>query len=220
MHRDRHAPFDASWRWDVKNEEPALIEESVVGKPPSEEKITKQPGPLGRFFIRVVRWAAGIGLVFGFGVVLTWLIRVAPLVGERRDLRDELAAANAHIADLEGVVSDLRDLEKTNASLQAELTSAELHIVLLNILSDISEARFALAFDDRAAAHAALTDTDELMSSLQEALGGEEANTVVGLRVRLLQAISEIDTDTFAADGDLEILANGLMNLEQKVFSD
>lgn len=204
----------------MKNQEPALADESIVGEPPSEEKITKEPGPLGRFFIRVVRWAAGIGLIFGFGVVLTWIVRVVPLVGELRDLREELGAANTQITGLEDVVSDLRDLERTNASLQAELTKAELHIVLLNVLSDISEARLALAIDDRAAAHAALTDTDDLMVSLQEALEGEDANNVVGYRVRLQQAISEVDTDTFAADGDLEILANGLMNLEQKVFSD
>lgn len=203
----------------MNNEESSLVEEPFAGGPPPEEKTAKEPGPLGRFFTRIIRWTAGIGLIFGFGVMLTWFVRVVPLVNESRDMRDELTAANAQIADLEQVVDDLRDLEQINASLQADLSSAELHIVLLNILSDISEARIALALDDPAAAHASLTDTDELMAELQEALEGEDANTVVGLRVRLLQSISEIDTDQFAADGDLEILGNGLLVLEQKVFS-
>ncbi len=201
-------------------EEPELIEEPIVGDLPPEQETAKEPGPLGRFFTKAVRWSAGIGLVFGFGVVLTWVMRVVPLVNELRDIRDTLEVANAQITDLEKVVDDLRDVEQDNLSLRADLTSAELHIVLLNVLLDIDEARIALATDDPLAASAALTDTDAQMASLQAGLEGENANTVVGLRIRLQQAISEIDTDTFAADGDLKILANGLMLLEQQVFGE
>ncbi len=201
-------------------EESDLIEEPIAGDLPPEKETAKEPGPLGRFFTRVVRWSAGIGLIFGFGVVLTWVVRVVPLVNELRDVRDTLDVANAQISDLEKVVDDLRDVEQDNVSLRADLTSAELHIVLLNVLIDAGEARVALAMDDLIAAGAALTDTDELMASLQAGLEGENANTIVGLRVRLQQAISEIDTDIFAADGDLQILANGLLLLEEQVFSE
>jgi hypothetical protein len=204
----------------VNIEESELIEEPIVGDLPPEKEPAKEPGPLGRFFTKAVRWSAGIGLVFGFGVVLTWVVRVVPLVNELRDIRDTLEVANAQITDLEKDVDDLRDVEQDNVSLRADLSSAELHIVLLNVLIDVGEARIALATDDPIAASAALTDTDEHMASLQAALGGENANTVVGLRVRLQQAISEIDTDTFAADGDLKILANGLKLLEQHVFGE
>jgi hypothetical protein len=204
----------------VNTEEPMLVEEPIVEGPPPEKKKPKEAGPLGRFFTKAVRWAAGIGLIFGFGVVLTWLVRVVPLVIDVRDLRAELTAANAQISDLEEIVDDIHDLQQTNASLQADLASAELHIDLLYILSDISKARLALASDDPAMADSALTGTDELMSILQEALEGEDANTVVGLRGRLQQAISEIETDVFAADGDLEILTNGLMVLELKLFGE
>jgi hypothetical protein len=204
----------------VNIEESELTEEPIVGDLPPEKETAKEPGPLGRFFTKVVRWSAGIGLVFGFGVVLTWVVRVVPLVNELRDIRDTLEVANAQITDLEKDVGDLRDVEQDNVSLRADLTSAELHIVLLNVLIDAGEARIALATDDPLAASAALTDTDELMASLQAGLEGENANTIVGLRVRLQQAISEIDTDAFAADGDLKILVNGLMLLEQQIFTE
>jgi len=71
-----------------------------------------------------------------------------------------------------------------------------------------------------AAARIALVDTDERLSTLQKDLEDEYANTVAGARFRLQQVISEIDTNEFAAMGDLEILANDLMNLESEYFND
>jgi chromosome segregation ATPase len=184
-----------------------------------EEEAPREPTALGRFFTKVIRWTAGIAIVFGFGVGLTWLVRVAPLVRDLRNVQDDLTAASVLIADLEQAVAGLNELEQYNDDLQSELEGAEEHINLLMILSDVSTARLALAKDDRSAARTALAETDERLSRLQEFLEGEDANTVVGLRVRLQQAISEIDTNIFAADGDLAIIYNDLQNLESGAFS-
>ena len=196
-------------------------EESTMDEMPSSEmeEAPKEPSRLGKLFTKLVRWAAGIAVIFVSGVVLTWLIRVAPLARDLRSIREDLTAASAQIADLELAVSDYEDLEQSNADLQNEVESAEQHLNLMRILSDIATARIALANDNPLAARTALSDTDERMSGLQEALEGEDANTVVQLRVRLQQAISEIDTNAFAADGDLSILSNDLRTLENRVFN-
>lgn len=195
-------------------------EESPLLEIPSsdEEEAPREPSALGRFFTKVIRWTAGIAIIFTFGVGLAWLVRVVPLVRELRTVRDDLTAASVLIADMEQAVAGLHELEQSNTDLQAELESAEQHINLLKILSDVGSARFALANDDLLAARAALAETDERMSGLQDFLEGGDANAVVGLRVRLQQAISEINTNMFAADGDLAIVANALQNLESKVF--
>jgi len=200
-------------------EETTMQEATASDTFPSEEKESpKKPSPLGRLFAKVVRWTAGIGLIFAFGVALTWLVRVVPLGRDLNGVRDDLATANAQIDVLEQVVEGMQALEQSNVALQAELTAAEQHLNLLNILSDVSTARLALAKDNPAAALSALVDTDERMSRLQESLEGEDANSIVGLRVRLQQAISEIDTNAFAADGDLGILANDLQGLERRFY--
>jgi hypothetical protein len=200
-------------------EETTLNEALTSESPPSEEKESpKKPSPLGRLFTKVVRWTAGIVMIFAFGVALTWLVRVAPLVRDLNDVREDLATASAEIDRLELAAEGIPALEQSNVALQAELTAAEQHLNILKILSDVSTSRLALANDNSAAALSVLVGTDERMSRLQESLEGEDANSIVGLRVRLQQAISEIDTNMFAADGDLGILANDLLSLERKLY--
>jgi hypothetical protein len=221
LHRNRHAVklqernLGADRRKAMNSDESQMDEIRAIVK----EELPREPSALGRFFSKVIRWTAGIAIIFGFGVGLTWLVRVAPLVRDLRNVQDDLTAASVLITDLEQVVAGMHELEQTNADLQSELESAEEHINLLMILSDVSTARLALAKDDRSAARNALAETDERLSRLQEFLEGEDANTVVGLRVRLQQAISEIDTNMFAADGDLAIITNDLQNLESEIFS-
>jgi chromosome segregation ATPase len=203
-------------------DEPSVEDTHVDATPAAVEIETppKEPSRLGLFFKRILRWAAGIGLLFAFGVMLTWIVRVRPLVRELRDVRSDLTAASAHIEDLEEQVSGMEALEESYASLEADLNDAELHLSLLGILSDVNAARLALAMDNLSAARTALSDTDERLSMLQKELEDEYANTVAGARFRLQQAISEISTNVFAAMGDLEILANDLMNLESEYFDD
>ncbi len=194
-------------------------ESSKVEIPHQDEtEAPRKPTALGRFFTKVIRWTSGIAIIFGFGVVLTWVVRVVPQARDLRTVRDDLSAASGLIADLEQTVAGLHELEQNNADLQAELASAEQHINLLYILGDIGTARLALAKDDLSAARIALAGTDERMSRLQAFLEGDDANTIVGLRVRLQQAISEIDINTFAADGDLAIISNDLQNIESDLF--
>jgi DNA repair ATPase RecN len=202
-------------------EEPSVVEPHVDATPPAVEvEPPKEPSRLGLFLKKVLRWAAGIGALFAFGIALTWLVRVRPLVRELSDVRSVLTTANAQIADLEVQLSDMQTLEANYASLEADFKDAELHLRLMRILSDVSTARLALAMNNPTAARIALTDTDERLSMLQKDLEDEYASIVADARFRLQQAISEIDTNMFAAEGDLEILANYLMNLESEYFNE
>ena len=202
-------------------EEPSVEDTHVEAPPPAVEvEAPKEPSRLVLFLMKALRWAAGIGLLFAFGVVLTWIVRVGPLARELRDVRSDLTAANARIEELEERLSGMEALEQSYASLEADFKDAELHLSLLEILSDVDEARLALAMDNPTAARNALSETDERLSMLQKELEDEYANTVAGARFRLQQAISEIDTNMFAAMGDLQILANDLMNLESEYFID
>ena len=206
----------------MSDEEIAMSdEETAMSEIPSPEmeQAPQEPSRFSKFLTKVIRWAAGIAIIFVFGVVLTWLVRVVPLARDLRSVREDLTAANVQLADLEVALSDYEELEQDNANLQAELGGTEQHVNLLRILSDVGTARLALANENLLAARTALADTDERMAGLQEFLGGEDANIVVGLRVRLQQAISEIDTNAFAADGDLSILANDLHSLESRLFN-
>jgi hypothetical protein len=58
------------------------------------------------------------------------------------------------------------------------------------------------------------------LRQLENRLSGVDADDVQGMRERLALALEEVETDEFAARRDLEILANNLIALEQRLFSD
>jgi hypothetical protein len=148
------------------------------------------------------------------------LVRVLPLTLDLRSVRNDLAAANDQIASMEVSLAEMDALEASLSDLQAEYESSEEHVVLLKIMMDVSAARLSMANDDPLGARAALSDTDDRLSALQEALQGEEANSVVAMRVRLQQVIAEIESNAFAAEGDLSILYNDLLTLEATLFAE
>ena len=107
-------------------EEPSVEDTHVETPPPAVEvEAPKEPSRLVLFLMKALRWAAGIGLLFAFGVVLTWIVRVGPLARELRDVRSDLTAANARIEELEERLSGMEALEQSYASLEVDFKDAE-----------------------------------------------------------------------------------------------
>ncbi|MDX1600945.1 MAG: hypothetical protein R3191_05475 [Anaerolineales bacterium] len=199
--------------------EPLEGEQQEEAAPPDQEP-AEEPSRAGSFVRRVLRWAVAFGVVFLLGVMVTWIVRVRPQADQILSLERSMGEARSEIQSLEGELEGLRGLEQENEELLQELEVKDQHLDLLVVLVDVTRARLALAQDQPGEAAIALEDTEARLDSLQSGLEGPQADTVEGMQDRLNLVLNEIETDRFAAQRDLEILANNLVELERTLFGE
>ena len=188
--------------------------EAQPSEPTSEQE--QAPRRLRRFLF----WSAGLLLLFALGVAAAWFLQINPVREENRTLRTDLDTAQQRVEALSADVDRLQPLEAENVALQEQVDRLESHIFLLDVLVDVSKAQLALVEEDPIAAEDALQDTDQRLEQLEARLSGSDAEAVAGMSERLNLAREEVETDEFAARRDLEILANNLIALEQRLFGE
>ena len=202
---------------------PAEIDESVsraalqepVREVEEEPAAAVRQSRLGRFLRRALRWITSIVVVFGIGFMANQFAQVEPLRQQSEDLQGELAIAQAERDQLQSEVAELEGVRDRNQDLEDQLQQVGAQLDLLSVLVDVTAAQLAIAQDDPVAAKAALADTDAHLVELGRKLGAEE---VAGLRERLALVVEEVDADIFAAQRDLEILANTVIGIQRERF--
>lgn len=190
--------------------------EATTQAQPEEEG----PSRFGGMMRWLLRWAVVVGVVFLLGVMATWIVRVSPQSDTIRSLSRSLDESRNQVNELQQEVETLRGLEDENEQLTQELETKDRHLDLLAVLVDVTRAQLALAEDQPGEASAELEGTDDRLASLESGLEGSEADVVSGMRDRLNLVLNELETDEFAAQRDLEILANNLVDLERTMFGD
>jgi len=199
---------------EVPEVEAAEVEEPVMEPKqeiPDDDEIPSVPVKPKRRLRRFLFWMLYITGVFALGLVAMWFLRVGPL-------STELDKTRVEIESLESELEDLRPMQAENEQLSDALETSESHLQLLSVLVNVTSAKLALAQEDMIAAKAALAGTRDSLLELEEKLSAEDAETVRGLIDRLELVQGEVDTDEFAANRDLEILANTLLSLEGSLF--
>ncbi len=195
--------------------------EASTGEPESLPEAvadgTKEESRAGRFVKRALRWVVMLLVVFTLGVVAMQLVRVGPLNEERDSLNQSLAEAQAANQDLQAEIDRLEDVDEENQALSDALQQVEAKLALLNVLVDVTRAQLALAQQDPLRVAAALQGTGEKLSALRDLISPAAASDLDGIRERLILALSEVDGDPFAAERDLEILANTLLEIEREL---
>jgi hypothetical protein len=192
-------------------------DEELESLPDGEAMETTEESRLGRFFKRALRWVVVVLVIFTLGVVAMQIVRVGPLVDERNNLDQSLAEAQATQQDLQAELNRLEGVEAENEELTRSLQQSEARLAVLNILVDVTRAQLALAQEDTDSVAAALQETGEKLNLLRDLVGAGELD---GLRERLVLVLSEVDGDPFAAERDLEILANTLLEIERELATD
>ncbi|MBN1264873.1 MAG: type II secretion system protein M [Anaerolineales bacterium] len=198
------------------------LEEMEAEGPEGPAEPAKEPSKFNLLMRKLLRWGAGIALIFVLGIVVTWFVRVSPLQNELTETQDSLQTAQQEVDSLQGEVSDLQDtrdtLEAENQSLESQLTTALADQQILRVLADVSAARVALAEDDLITAKAALSGTEARLAALLDILPPDVQDTVQGMISRLTLVLDEINDDSFAAENDLEVLWTNLQALESSLF--
>ncbi len=185
----------------------------VEPEPPDVEPPPKEPSRAGRLARSLLRWTVSLLIVFAVGVGATWFLRVQPQAQRIEMLEADLAAAVAARDSLDLEVRALRPVRD-------ELVETQRHLELLQVLVDVTSARLAVEQEDVLSARAALAGTEARLRALQRQLSGGEANAVAGMLDRLQLVLEELDEDAFAAQRDLEVMANNLIALERSLFGE
>jgi len=149
-------------------------------------------------------------VILSFAAGSIYLLWVQPVTRENRALVVQLEEAASELGDLRPLVGE-------NEALQAEVRRAGLRLLVLATLVDVNSARVALAQGDSGAAAETLVSIQQGLSALQSRLEGEDARAVGQMRDRLDLILGEIETDSFAAQRDLEVLANDLSQLAESL---
>ncbi len=214
------------------SEPPILSTESRPDKP------SHQPP---NFWRRALRWALAFMIVFSLGVLLILFAFLIPARQAANQLQNELTTvklkateidrqASQKIADaanqskqqvsqLQEQMSGLSSLEEKNKALQAQLDQANLHVTLLSARGDVLTARMMLAKDDVPGAKLALSQTPDTLKKIAALLKEDQRKVAESMQDRINLALKEMDGDRSAAQTDLEVLANSLMQMENIIFS-
>ena len=194
--------------------EPASSAPPVSAVPP-----VKQPAPRSGWApwkSRALRWTTGLLVVFALGLVATWLVQVQPLRGQVAALEQERESLQASVVDLQAETARLEGVDAENAALTVTKTELEQKSALLTAKVGTLQAQFVLASGrDTREAVKALSSADDQLEILEKTLAGTQQESVRALRYRLAMAAEEVKTDPFAAQRDLEVLANGLATMEK-----
>jgi hypothetical protein len=164
------------------------------------------PSRFTRLLRRVMIWAAGLLLVFALGALANWWFQVRPKAAQVGDLTNQLNAASQELETLRPVATQAEGLS-------ASLESAERRLLASQALAEINDARVAMAEGDSAGASMPILLADSRLASLAARLDAAQVEAVTAIRDRMRQARQELDGNAFAAQRDLEVVANDLDDL-------
>jgi predicted negative regulator of RcsB-dependent stress response len=204
---------------EIHGEGGGVPADQVAPGPSTEGEEKKEESRLAGWASRTLRYLVAVGVVFALGVAVVWLMRVQPQMREIRDLSQSRDSIQKELTSAQSELDQLRPLKDQNAKLTSQLDEANRHLSLLSVLVDVTSAQLSLAQDQPLSAQAALKNTDSKMANLESGLSGTAATNVKGMRNRLGLIMNELQSgDRFAAQRDLEIVANTLVDLEKTLF--
>jgi hypothetical protein len=199
--------------------------ESSPQVPPLERDEVEPPAPIPlakprrSFLARALRWLLVFLIVFGLGALLAVYLLYLPARQEARLLEAELQKANEQAAEQQQRIESQSGLETKNQDLEAEMAEASLHVNILKARTDVAGALLALAEDDPGRARVALSKTAETLDTIKALLDAGQQQVVDDMQARLELAAGELEDNAFAAESDLNVLATGLLELENSYFA-
>ncbi len=178
----------------------------------------------------VLRVALIIFIVIGIGALLAIFTLYIPERQRAADNQQNLVQANQKVDELQAQIGELEKqlqnqqdsysaLEAQNQELQSETDQAELHVVLLSVRTDVANARLAILTEDTNKALLILERTPDTLDKMESLLEPEQHDRATMLRDRLELVLSEIETDAYAAESDLDVLEKTLLEFENDYFA-
>ncbi len=211
-------PESAKLPFEEQAKEPAPASGATKPTPAEETWGEELPGgpSLG---IRLLRWFLFALILFGLGVAFTLWTIYSPQSRQLTAAQDQVQSLQQQVGDLQNQVKTLTPLDTNNQSLQQQVNQQTLHTYILSARTAVAQAQLALAKQDTAKASLALSKTDQTLTMIGNLLPTNQQKLVQDMQSRLKLAKSEIESDAYAAQSDLDVLANALVDLENSLFT-
>jgi predicted RNA-binding protein Jag len=172
-----------------------------------------------RVFQQILRWTFGILIIFGLGFLLAVFTLYLPTRQALNNKENSLRQSSQAVQDIQAKLADAKDIANELQVTQNDLNNATLHNAILGARIDVTGAQLAMAEKQPEKAHLVLGKTGETLKSLEKLVDKSQQKIVSDLESRLILATGEIDTNPYAAQSDLDVLATGLLELENAYFS-
>jgi hypothetical protein len=194
---------------------------------PSKEASTPAPTPTAirtesrwkHFFRIALRWVIGFVIVFMLGVLAMEFAFYRPLASQLDQIKTERDQAQQSIKNLQGQIDNLTPLSTQNTALQNQLSQSQLHVTVLSAEANVYAAQVSLLNEKPADARLALNKTMTTLKTLQGMLPPDQQKVVTDMQTRLNLVLSELDTNKFAAQSDLNVLETSLVQMENILFA-
>lgn len=228
--KDSQKPASVKPEPEAKKEKtsPPAAEPVKESHKPSPEKpgpeLTKARSKVAEYLRTGLIWLGVIVVAFLAGILVYHFARFRPvstslaqasqslegLQARSDELTDQLETANRRISTLDS------DIETLNGEIEA----AEIHIVLLQALSEINTANIALANQDVAGAKVALANTANRFETLKPSIASVDSALAENISQRLDLINTNMENDPETAMADLGLLARNLLNVETLLFGE
>lgn len=153
-------------------------------------------------------------ILFAAGGLTVYFQFYRPLQARLTQAEQQLQAAQEDAQQLETRLSEVSGLETQNTELVTNLQKSDTLRTLLSARADVAIAMLALARDEKERARAALSQTDLTLQALAKLVQADQQSFVSNMQNRLKLAIDGLDGDAYAAQSDLDVLMNSLLELE------
>lgn len=203
----------------IEIDAPSAVGETLVAEQEMGESKMRQ------IFRKIIRWTAGLLIVFGLGLITGIYLFYKPATQEAERMLNELKVhldeANSKIADLEALkskleaqISDLEPYEAMNDELMAQQKDLNLHIAILEARIDITHALLAIEGEDLLQAQFSLDETEAALDQIGSFLDKEKQEVVDELKTQLQWIKDDLEKNPVAAQKDLEALEAKLLQME------
>ncbi len=203
---------------DQKSEIRPLNDPPASSLPPSKTEATKPPKSTLPAWRRALRLFLGMLIFFGLGGVTVLFWQLLPARQQLDKGQQQLQALQtSSAADLQNTRQEMVDLSTQVSDLQGrqnEFSQATLYTALLEVQLDVANARLALANKESNKARLFLSNTDQTMTEIADALPEDQRSVISDLQARLRLAINAIGVKDDVAQSDLALLAADLLEIE------
>jgi hypothetical protein len=170
---------------------------------------------LGHFMRPAIRNTASYIVAFAIGLFCAYFLLFVPASKEVEKLKAEFVSTSR---DLQTSQEQLGSLQKRFDLASADLERANRRASYMQLLSNVSRARLALAEKDGPSALVVLKEVEVNLKALNPAIVKVDANMAQLLNTRLELVMTELNRDPVTAVSDLEKLYSSLLELEKALL--
>ena len=164
----------------------------------------------------ILRWALGMLVTFGLGVLLIAFLLYLPTRQSLDKTKSDLEQSNTTITSKSDQITGL---QKSKDTLQKDLDSTTLHMIVLEALSGARAASLAVAADDYAGARLSLIQSSTALDTLSGLLvSTAQKDVFAAMQQSAAQALTDMKTNLKSAQPELDKLTKNLVQLEANLF--